>query len=64
MTIANYTIANYTIDPEDASKWMRAPYRELAASDHTVDQLIAYSSLYYPIWFDLRDHRHRFLQPF
>lgn len=51
------TIAHYTIDPNDASKWMRAP------STHPVDQLIQYSSLCYPIRFDLGDHRHRFLQP-
>lgn len=57
------TIVTYTIDPDDASKWMRSPYRELTPSDHSVDQLIAYSSLYYPIRFDLRDHCHQCLSP-
>ena len=57
------TIASYSIDPDDASKWIRPPYRELTPSEHPVDQLIAYSNLYYPIRFDLRDHRHRSLQP-
>jgi hypothetical protein len=35
----------------------------MAPSQHPVDQLIAYSNLYYPIRFDLCDHRHRSLQP-
>ena len=57
------TIASYSIDPHDASKWIHPPYHEFAPSAHPVDQLIAYSNLYYLIRFDLRDHRHRFLQP-
>ena len=36
---------------------MHAPFT------HPIDQLIQYSSLYYPIRFDLGDHRHGFLQP-
>ena len=56
-------IASYSVNPADATKWIRPPYREVASSEHPVDQLIAYSNLYYPIRFDLRDHRHRFLQP-
>ena len=57
------TIASYSIDPHDATKWIRPPYRAVVPFEHPVDQLIAYSNLYYPIGFDLRDHRHRFLQP-
>jgi hypothetical protein len=57
------TIASYSVNPADATNWIRPPYREVASSEHPVDQLIAYSNLYYPIRFDLRDHRHRFLQP-
>ena len=56
-------IASYTIDPNDASQWIRPPYRDRAPSDNRVDQLIAYSHLYHPIRFDLRDNRHRSLQP-
>jgi hypothetical protein len=55
------TIASYSVDHE--TNWIRPPYQNAASSEHPVDQLIAYSHLYHPIRFDLRDHRLRYLQP-